>query len=549
MTRFIQNIFKNDILFRKSLNSDFFLKKILFFHPRYFGYASTIGNTFENISIKSDFSVLNMQDYIHFHSIVGDEGLISDFESYKKNSEGIEKYNSDWTGKYKGNSRVVLLPKCTLEVSEIMKYCNHRNLAVVPQGGNTGLVGGSIPIFDEIILSLSRMRKIINFDPISGILSCESGCVLGDLEKWVDDNHNHIMPIDLASQGSCQIGGNISTNAGGIRVVRYGTLRGSVVGIRAVLADGSIMNEMSGLIKNNTGYHLPSLLIGSEGTLGIVTEVSLICPSKPIAKNLVFLECKSFKNLCLTFVKAREKLSEILSAVEFLDKECLELVVKQMDGNVKHPLEDNMVIPERECDKNNGESPFYLLIETSGSVDSHDKEKLEIFLEEVMKDSHQLVTNGIVAQNDDQIKQIWFIREMQAIAQLDFSRGGSCFFYDISAPPEILYDIVNKIRDHIKDDLPDVYVLGFGHLADGNIHISILSEKKKDQQILDLIEPFIFEITADYGGSISAEHGIGIMKVNEINYNKDKISLSLMKNLKNTFDPKGILNPYKLLPR
>ena len=200
----------------------------------------------------------------------------------------LEGYNQDWLRHYKGHAPAALKPKSTEEVSSILTYCNKNNLAVVPQSGNTGLVGGSIPVHDEIVLSLARMNEVIDFDPVGGLLQCQSGCVLENLDVWLRER-GHMMPLDLGAKGSCMIGGNVSTNAGGLRLVRYGNLHGTVLGLEVVLADGTILDTMSTLKKDNTGPDLKHLFIGSEGTLGVVTKVALQTPHAPAATNVAFL--------------------------------------------------------------------------------------------------------------------------------------------------------------------------------------------------------------------------------------------------------------------
>jgi FAD/FMN-containing dehydrogenase len=229
-------------------------------------------------------------------------------------------------------------------------------LAVVPQGGNTGLVGGSVPVWDEVVISLQRMNAIRSFDKVGGSLVCESGAVLQQIEEFLEE-HNHTVPLDLAAKGSCQIGGNASTNAGGLRLLRYGSLHGSILGLEVVLPDGRVMTELQTLRKDNTGYDLKQLFIGAEGTLGIITAVSLLCPIKPSSVNVAFLGVESFDKVQDLYLEAKKQLGEILSAFEFLDRGSMELVLKHHPSS-KDPLSTV--------------NPFYILIETSGSNEEHD---------------------------------------------------------------------------------------------------------------------------------------------------------------------------------
>ncbi|XP_030631201.1 D-2-hydroxyglutarate dehydrogenase, mitochondrial [Chanos chanos] len=434
----------------------------------------------------------------------------------------LESCNVDWLKSVRGNSEVLLRPKTTDEVSQILRYCNERNLAVNPQGGNTGLVGGSVPVFDEIVLSTALMNQVLTFDSVSGILTCQAGCVLETLSQYLEER-DFIMPLDLGAKGSCHIGGNVSTNAGGLRLLRYGSLRGTVLGLEAVLADGKVLNCLSTLRKDNTGYDLKQLFIGSEGTLGIITAVSILCPRKPKAVNVAFLGCSSFEALLETFRCCRGRLGEILSAFEFLDAACMNLLVKHL--KLSNPIT---------------ESPFYIVIETAGSDAAHDEEKLHNFLEEVMTSS--LVTDGTVATEEAKIKALWSLRERITEA---LTHDGYTYKYDISLPVEKIYQLVTDMREHLGDRAKNV--VGYGHVGDGNLHLNITSPSK-DPSLLAAIEPYVYEWTSSCQGSISAEHGLGLKKRNYIYYSKSSEAVGLMGDIKAMLDPKGILNPYKTLP-
>jgi FAD/FMN-containing dehydrogenase len=275
----------------------------------------------------------------------------------KDASEDIEPYNSDWMRKFRGHAKLVLKPGSAEEVSNILKYCNENMLAVVPQGGNTGLVGGSVPVFDEIVISMQKMNKIRSFDQVSGILVADAGVILEVADNYLAEK-NHIFPLDLGAKGSCHIGGNVATNAGGLRLLRYGSLHGNVLGIEAVLPDGRIMNDLLTLRKNNTGYDLKQLFIGGEGTIGIITAISILCPQRSPAVNVAYFGLQSFDHAQKAFRAAKNQLSEILSAFEMMDGQSQKLL-KKVSGR-KMPLE--------------GEHPFYCLIETSGSNTDHDSE-------------------------------------------------------------------------------------------------------------------------------------------------------------------------------
>ncbi|KAJ2767034.1 D-lactate ferricytochrome c oxidoreductase, partial [Coemansia nantahalensis] len=335
----------------------------------------------------------------------------------------LEGFNNDWLGKYRGRSQVVLRPKTTAEVAGILRYCNDERIAVVPQGGNTGLVGGGVPVGDEVVLSLRNLNKVRSYDEASGILVCDAGCVLEELDNFVAER-SHVMPLDLGAKGSCHIGGNVATNAGGIRFLRYGSLHGSVLGLEVALPDGTVLDNLSTLRKDNTGYDLKQLFIGSEGTLGVITGVSIATPRRPSAVNVAVLGVPSYAGVQRAFGLARQRCGEVLSAYEFWDASCMGAVLGHQA--LKHPLA--------------AEYPFYVLIETSGSNKAHDDEKLEGLLEELLETG--VVEDGSLAQDASQIRRMWSMRE--GIPE-SLGKTGATYKYDISIPIPVLYDVVGDI--------------------------------------------------------------------------------------------------------
>jgi FAD/FMN-containing dehydrogenase len=428
-----------------------------------------------------------------------------------------------------------LRPRSDEHVSEVLRYCNSRKLAVVPQGGNTGLVGGSVPVFDEIVLSTALLNKTIDFDQHSGILTCEAGCVLESLEKHVNQ-FSYTMPLDLGAKGSCHIGGNLATNAGGARLLRYGSLHGSVLGIKAILPDGTIFDNLSTLRKDNTGYDLKHLFIGSEGTLGCITAASVLCPPLPATRNVAFLSLPSFDACLKTLALARKHLGEILSAFEFLDKEALDLTLHYVHG-IQAPLPDA------------GE-PFYVLVETSGSNAEHDNAKLEAFLSDALEQS--FVVSGTVARDLSQAAALWKVREniTEGLRQ-----RGATFKYDVSIPLSDMYRLVEDVRhrltasDSASSDPAkfQVKVVGYGHLGDGNLHLNVSVPEGYSDDIRQQLEPYVYEWTSKVKGSVSAEHGIGVMKTSALHYSKSQALIDMMKSIKRLIDPNGIMNPYKVL--
>lgn len=300
-----------------------------------------------------------------------------------------------------------------------------------------------MPLYDEIVLSLSRMKSILHFDDVSGIVTVESGIVLEELGKWLEER-GFIVPLDLGSKGSCQIGGNVSTNAGGLRLIRYGSLHGNVVGLEVVCANGQVVDLQSTLRKDNTGYDLKQLFIGAEGTLGVVTKVALITPRKPLATNVGFIGLNDFNAVLECAQRARVQLSDILSAVEFLDRQSLDLVLQHIPGT-REPFAKAY--------------SFYMLIETSGTNNDHDLEKLQAFLEEETEKG--AIIDGAVAQDMSQQKAFWVMREQIAES---LGKHGKVYKYDISVPLKSFYQVVEQMRKRLASH-PEAGVVGYGHLG------------------------------------------------------------------------------------
>ncbi|KAM0319174.1 hypothetical protein ACHAO8_001318 [Botrytis cinerea] len=498
------------------------------------GTSKTIkftSETYPDIKRDSRFAKITEENVKFFKDLLGKESAIIDGVT-KDATDDLEPFNGDWMRKYRGHTSLVLKPGSTEEVSMILKYCNDNMLAVVPQGGNTGLVGGSVAVFDEIVINMSRMNQIRSFDEVSGTLVVDAGVVLEVADNYLAER-KHIFPLDLGAKGSCHIGGNVATNAGGLRLLRYGSLHGNVLGIEAVLPDGTIVDDLSKLRKNNTGYDLKQLFIGGEGTIGIITGISIICPQRSNAINVAFFGLESFEKVQEAFKEAKGQLSEILSAFELMDSHSQDLVQRVTKN--KRPLE--------------GEYPFYCLIETSGSNSEHDQEKLNNFLEHVME--KEIVSDGTLAENATQIKALWSWRE--GIPE-SLGHWGGVYKYDLSIPLKELYQLVEDVREKITEagligdteDHPVVGVVGYGHMGDSNLHLNVAT-RSYDKRVEKVLEPFVYEWIAKRNGSISAEHGLGLAKKNYIGYSRSETMIGLMKGIKNLYDPNGIMNPYKYI--
>lgn len=479
-------------------------------------------------------SAVSPDDVAHFIRILPPAAVLSTLPPVSLPPTDLLQYNADWMGKYSGTSSTVLKPRSVQQVSEILKWCHHRRLPVVPQGGNTGLVGGSVPLEDELILSLSNLNKVRSFDPVSGVLVADAGCVLQSLTDYIAP-HNHIMPLDLGAKGSCQIGGNVSTNAGGLRLLRYGSLHGTVLGLEVVLPDGTILDQLSTLRKDNTGYDLKQLFIGAEGTLGVITGVSILTPPAPQASNNVILALPSFSNVLPLYQIVKRQLSEILSAFEFIDRTAYELAVRHGQGRALNDDETEGA----EC---------FVLVETSGGKREHDEEKLTMLLETLMEAEQPLINTGVLSQTPAQFSSLWALREGVTEA---VSKEGKAYKYDISVPLSSFKDVVDGTREHLRSkgllgEHAVKHVLGYGHCGDGNLHLNVVASKY-GKEIQDALEPYIYEVVASLRGSVSAEHGIGAMKTHALRYSKDEVSIGLMKKIKQLFDPQGIMNPGKVL--
>lgn len=483
--------------------------------------------SYPNVKRNPSYKQLASEDLEFFKTILSEQEILE-----ANDQEDLTLFNEDWMRKYKGQSKLVLRPKTVQQVSKILKYCNEQKLAVVPQGGNTGLVGGSVPVFDEIVLSLTQLNKIREFDPVSGILKCDAGVILENADVFLAE-HGYIFPLDLGAKGSCHVGGVVATNAGGLRLLRYGSLHGTVLGLEVVLPDGKIVNSLDALRKDNTGYDLKQLFIGSEGTLGVITGVSILTPPRPKAFNVSFLGVDSYETVQKVFVRARKELGEVLSAFEFMDLRSQQLTKHHLK-DAAHPLED--------------EYPFYILIETSGSNKEHDDAKLETFLEKAMED--ELVLDGVVAQDETELRNLWQWREMIPESS---QAGGGVYKYDVSLPLKDLYSLVEAANSKLEEQgllseedasKPVISAVGYGHVGDGNLHLNV-AVREYSKEVEKALEPFVYEFVSSKHGSISAEHGLGFQKKNYIAYSKSEQEIEMIKDLKKHYDSNGILNPYK----
>ena len=441
----------------------------------------------------------------------------------------IAPHLDEWRSKYKGRATLMLRPATTAEVSAILAICNESGTPVVPQAGNTGLVGAQIPFEDEVLLSLTRLNRIRAFDVEDASIVAEAGVVLEAAQDAADDK-GLMLPLSLAAEGSCTIGGTLSTNAGGVNVLRYGMAREQVLGIEAVLADGRVLDLLRTLRKDNTGYDLKQLFIGAEGTLGIVTAAALKLFPKPAMHCTAFLAVPGVKGAVGLLARLQSATGGLVNAFEILPRIGLELVLAH--------------IPET-SDPFGAPSPWYVLAEVSG-MDAL-KEVFERVLEEAFDDGS--VSDAVIAASETQRAALWKLRESMSEAQ---KKDGPSLKHDISVPVAAVADFIAKASAAVVAKLPDGRPVAFGHLGDGNIHFNIQAAKGADMASFlarwDEIARIVHDLVRDFGGSFSAEHGIGVMKRADLKRYKSPVEVDLMHALKRTLDPKNILNPGKLVP-
>ncbi len=447
----------------------------------------------------------------------------------------------DWRGNFKGRAKAILMPTNTEMVSTIMQIANDENQAIVPQGGNTGLVGGGIPnqTGESIILSLKKMNSIIEFSPENKTITVQSGCILQDIHEIVE-NENLYFPLSLAAKGSCTIGGNLATNAGGLNVLRYGTMREQCLGLEIVLADGTIIKELTPLIKNNTGYDLKNLFIGSEGTLGIITGACLKLVSKPISKITAIAVTKKFEHALVLLDRLQHHSDDQVESFEIMPKTLLDIVYKQFP-NISQPI--------------NTDSGFILFMEVSSSkldsLESYNKGKwtlrniMEYFLEDALKDN--LLEDAVVASNETQRKAFWAIRENAPQATKKESWPVNT---DISVRRDRLAQFYYHASNEVAKICKNSRVCGYGHVGDGNLHFNVVEAKGGDphwEEKRKTILAAIYNSLIEFEGSISAEHGIGQLKTDQLIKTKDPNLYRIMTLIKNNFDPKNILNPGRII--
>ena len=435
----------------------------------------------------------------------------------------LEHYGRDWTRRWTPAPLAIALPGNVDEVQAILRWASAQGVAVVPSGGRTGLSGGAVAANGELVLSLERMNKALTFDAVDRTLTVQAGMALEAVHNAALE-HGLIYPVDFAARGSCSIGGNIATNAGGIRVIRYGNTREWIAGLKVVTANGELLELNKGLIKNSSGYDFRQLLIASEGTLGVIVEATLKLTDPPPASNVMLLALPSFEVLMQVFAAFRERMQ--LQAFEFFTDRALE-----------HVLAHGAQAPFAEV------HPFYVVTEFAAGDEVQEAAAMAAF-EACMEQGW--VSDGVVSQSDAQAAQLWRLREgiTEAVARYKPYKN------DVSVRISAMPAFMARTQALIGQAYPHFDVVWFGHIGDGNLHINVLKpDATDDAQFLQQCEhvtKLLAQVLKDFDGSISAEHGIGLVKKGYLDSTRGAAEIALMKAVKRAFDPQGLLNPGKV---
>ena len=417
-------------------------------------------------------------------------------------------------------AKLIVRPKTTEEVSKILTICNKHQQTIVVHGGVTGLVYGTRTSSNQIILSLERMNTIEEVDSIGRTMTCQSGVTLQDIQEKAEEL-DMIFPLDLGARGSCSIGGNISTNAGGNRVIRFGMTRDSVLGIEAVAPDGKILSSLNKMIKNNAGYDLKQMFIGTEGTLGVVTKCVLRLREAPISQNTALVGINDFSSI-LKFLKHIDSgLGGNMSAFEVMWKGFYDMVTNSLNQK-SLPLKLNI--------------PYYVLVESMGSHQTKDEEHFEFLLTKALEES--MIVDAVLAKSEKERLGLWSLRD-DVEKQSQF---GPTLMFDVSLPISQMEQYVANVNNNLKNHWNNFNLIVWGHLADGNLHL-VAGVGDLEDETIKKIETSVYDPLERIGGSVSAEHGIGIEKKPYLHLSRSKEEINYMKALKKTFDPKGILNP------
>ncbi|MBU3539205.1 FAD-binding oxidoreductase [Polynucleobacter sp. UK-Gri1-W3] len=443
-------------------------------------------------------------------------------------------YLTDWRKRYTGKALAVLLPGNISEVSSIVKLCAENQVAIVPQGGNTGFCGGATPDSSgkQVILNLKRMNQIREIDVANQTITLEAGCILQTVQEKAAEQ-GFLFPLSLGAEGSCMIGGNLATNAGGTNVLRYGNARDLCLGLEVVTAKGEIWNGLKGLRKDNTGYDLRDLFVGSEGTLGIITAAVMKLYPLPISQWTTLVACETISSSIALLNLFQKRATSLLTGFEMMTQESLDLNEKHFP-QMANPLQ--------------GKPPFTILIELSDhESEDHVRQLLETILEEAFES--QFISDAVIASNLSQANAFWHMREHITLAQAE---EGANLKHDITIPLSSLDSFIKETDALMRNRYPGIRIINFGHLGDGNLHYNIAPPIGVDARIFNEnnekpIHELIYAQVERCNGSISAEHGVGQLKLDGLRAHKGEVAHELMMTLKRALDPQNILNPHKVV--
>lgn len=465
---------------------------------------------------------MSISDHVlsELRSIVGEEGVLAD-------PTALEPFLAEERGLYRGAASVVVRPGTVSQVSDVVRLCARSGISIVPQGGNTGLCGGAVSDSGQLILSLGRMNRIRSVDPVDFTMTVEAGVILETIQKAALEV-DRFFPLSLGAQGSCQIGGNLATNAGGLNVLRYGNARDLCLGLEVVLADGRVWNGLKYLGKDNTGYALKHLFIGGEGTLGIITAAVLKLFPRPVEKQTALCAVSGVETVPRLLALARSLSGDQVSAFELLARFSLELACRHLDG-VSDPFDASW--------------PWYILVELSTTRSGTDlRPVFERFLEEAFEQG--LIGDAVVAESGRQEAAFWKMREGLPEAQ---KHEGASVKHDVSVPVARVPEFLERALPAVCAVVPGLRPCPFGHVGDGNIHFNLTQPETMDAVaflgLREELNRIVHDIVVDMGGSISAEHGIGRLRVDELIRYKTETEIDVMRRIKTAFDPDGILNP------
>lgn len=462
-------------------------------------------------------------------ALLGPRGFTND-------PELVDPWLTDWRGRFSGRALGLASPASTSEVSALIRLCAAHDVPIVPQGGNSGMSGGATPDASgtAIILSLRRMNTIRELDPVARQVTCEAGVVLQHLHEEAE-KHRLRFPLTLGGKGSATVGGLISTNAGGTQVLRHGTMRAQVLGLEAVLADGTVLDTLTPLKKDNRGFDLKQLLIGSEGTLGIVTAATLRLLPEIGGRIVAWAGLPSIAAARQLLLHCEKAAGDSLEGFEVLPAHCLSSVLTHLP-DARSPL--------------SGEHAWHALIELAAPADG--AEQLAAIAESMLASAFEedLLEDAVIAANETQAEAFWQLRDTIAPAERAI---GPAMQHDISVPVAKMARFVEEVAPDIEQKFPGTTAIGFGHLGDGNIHFHVLAPRgavrgEWEASEGKAISAYVHDQVTAFGGSISAEHGIGQMKRDELGRLGDPVALALMRSIKQAMDPQGLLNPGKLVP-